>query len=309
MFGLSGLPNVSSFVEQGGVRGVVPPDVLAPAQWSTYFTLGWRKYINSFTSYQFPDAPGGKDGTDPISRLEWPWDQSFGVVKLGANSYGIQVNFEGAVSIFMDSTLPAQDSDWTYPNNPGQKTIFSQGQALPRSWMFDTSVGYTVPSIPSIQWLLGYRAQQFRFTYTDVTDRDILGGPTTFYPGEGIQFSQYYKIWYFGGALFSQLPHNFFTKLAGDVGTVTGKNVDFHVVSDPGPRFTYETTRGICWHANLTLQYWYRGFANIGFVGDLMSITTDGGHRLTDPGHDLSWDGARVWSEQKYIEINASILF
>lgn len=303
IFGLSGMPNEWPFLEQGGVQAQ------APAQRPTYLSLGWRKYLNSFTSYQFPDAPGGESGTDPISRLEWPWDQSFGVIKFGSNSYGIQVTFEGAFSILYDSTLKAQDSDWEDANNPSQKTTFSDGLAMPRSWTFDTGIGYTVPSIPYVQWLLGYRAQQFRFTYTDVTQGDLFGNPSRFYPGESIHFSQYYKIWYLGAALYPQLPYNFLGKLTADVGTVKANNVDFHVNRVPGPRFTFETTNGICWHANLTLQYWYQGLASIGVAGDLMSITTNGGHRWTEPGLDMSWDGARVWSEQKYFEVNASILF
>jgi hypothetical protein len=41
-------------------------------------------------------------------------------------------------------------------------------------------------------------------------------------------------------------------------------------------------------------------------VGDFMSITTKGGHHCVT---DESWDGARVWSEQKYFEVNASLIF
>ena len=137
-----------------------------PSQAGTCLTLGLRKYINSFTSKQFPDAPGGI-GSDPLSRLEWPWEQIFGVVKLSSRYRGIQVNFDGAATLFPYSGLKSQDSDWLDPNNPGQKLVFSEANDFPRGWTFDTRIGYTIPAFSSIQWLLGYRAQQFRFTATD----------------------------------------------------------------------------------------------------------------------------------------------
>ena len=116
-----------------------------PDREGSYMTLGLRKYINSFTSYQFPDSPGGDIGTDPISRLEWPWEQTFGVIKLGHNYPGVQVNFEGAATLFKDSGLLAQDSDWTDAAQPSQKTIFSDALATPRNWTIDTSVGFFAP--------------------------------------------------------------------------------------------------------------------------------------------------------------------
>jgi hypothetical protein len=47
-------------------------------------------------------GPRGEVGIDPISRLEWPWEQTFDVVKLGHNYPGVQVNFEGAATLFKE---------------------------------------------------------------------------------------------------------------------------------------------------------------------------------------------------------------
>ncbi len=292
--GLSGLPSVSPLFGQEG----------------NYLTLGLRKYINSFTSKQFPSLPGSELRSDPESRLEFPWEQTFGVVKLGSIYRGIQVNFEGAATLFTYSGLKEQDSDWLDPNDPNQKIVFSEASDFPRCWTIDTSIGYLIPAFPSIQWLLGYRAQKFGFTNTD-------GFQTSLWeqynwgamPGEGTQFTQYYKVYYFGGAVYSQLPYNLFVKVSGDVGTVIANNVDYHVRRTPAPRFDYESTRGISWHLDLALEFHLRDFAKLGLVGDIMSITTNGGHHLTNPITNLSWDGARVWSEQKFIELNASLIF
>jgi hypothetical protein len=116
-------------------------------------------------------GPRGEVGTDPISRLEWPWEQTFGVIKLGHNYPGVQINFEGAATLFKDSGLLAQDSDWTDAAQPSQETIFSDALATPRNWTIEPSVSFFDPFLPSIQWLIGYRAQQFRFTYTDMSQR------------------------------------------------------------------------------------------------------------------------------------------
>jgi hypothetical protein len=304
--GLSGLPGMSSFFAGNGI----PSGSVIPRQEGFYLTAGLRKYVNSFTSKQFPSPPWSELRSDPESRLEFPWEQTFGVVKLGSIYKGIQVNFEGAATLFTYSGLKEQDSDWFDPNNTNQKIVFSEANDFPRCWTFDTSIGYRMPSFSSVQWLVGYRAQKFGFTNTD-------GFQTSLWeqynwgamPGEGTQFTQYYKIYYFGGAVYSQLPYSLFAKVSGDVGTVTANNVDYHVRRTPAPRFDYQATRGICWHLDIALEFRLKDFAKLGLVGDFMSITSNGGHHLTDPVTDESWDGAKVWSEQKYIELNGTLIF
>jgi hypothetical protein len=127
--------------------------------------------------------------------------------------------------------------------------------------------------------------------------------------GEVIQYSQYYSMSYFGGAVYSALPCNLAVRLTGDVGSVVGKNIDNHLLRDKGLRFAYMSTRGICWHVNLALEFNLKNFISLGVAGDFMNISTSGSHNLVYPGHNASWDGARVWSEQKYIEVNASLIF
>jgi hypothetical protein len=307
--GSSGLPGMSSlFGQSNGQTSMLFSSVISHQE-GNYVTVGLRKYINSFTSRQFPDEPWVHHHiNDPLSRLEYPWEQTFGVVKLGSIYRGIQINFEGAATLFTDSGLKEQDSDWEDPNNPGQKTTFSEANDFPRCWTFDASIGYSIPAFPSIQWLLGYRAQQFRFTMMDGEQRSIWSDHTDFLHGEGSHFSQYYKIYYFGGAIFSQLPYSMFAKLSGDVGSVIANNVDYHLRRNP-PHFSYNATRGICWHLDIAIEFRFTDFAKLGLVGDFMSITSNGGHRLTYDVIDQSWDGAKVWSEQKYIELNGTLIF
>ncbi len=315
--GASGFPGVSSFFD----NRVTLSGLSSPNQDGFYLTIGLRKYINSFTSYQFPDhyfPDQTYTGNDPISRLEWPWEQTFGVAKMGSNYRGLQVNFEYAATLFTYSGLLAQDSDWEIPHS-NQKTTFSDASVTPRCYTVDASVGFGLPIVRTIQWLLGYRAQQFRFTDKDSLERYLSGKPPSFDPNENIEFCQYYYIYYAGGALASKFDlgtaieslsgYNFLVRLQGDIGSANAKNIDYHVVRVPGPRYTYESTNGICRHLNLAVDCLMKQYLTLGLAGDFMRITTYGSHSWTEPGIARSWDGAKVWSEQKYLELTGTLIF
>jgi len=289
-------------------------------------SLGFRKYINSFTSYQFPDPE--QPQLDPISRLEWPWEQTAGVVKLGyvTNGFGFGIDF--ASTLFLPSFLKAQDSDWEDPNNPGQKTTFSEGKAKPRMWTFDGNVAVNIPSMTILKAVAGYRAQQFSFTYTDVLQGTIWDEDTQTYrpvavfdflPGAVIEFTEYYKHWYGGGILSAGLDlgllaealasWQLFLRFQGDYAYVKANNLDFHILRTPGPRFTAETTTGSSWHINLTTELRLSERFAFCLEGDFMRICTRGSHHWTEPGTDRSWDGAKVWSEQKYLTASGLLAF
>ena len=61
--------------QQGLFESYNPVNLSQPAG-NSYLNLmvGLRKYFNSFTSWQFPNFQGPQD---PLSRLEYPWDQTF----------------------------------------------------------------------------------------------------------------------------------------------------------------------------------------------------------------------------------------
>lgn len=294
-----------------------------------YLSLGVRKYINSYTSYEFLD-PDFKF-VDPLSKLEWPWEQTYGVVKTGLILKGLQVNFEGASTLLTYSGLKAQDSDWTDETLPDQKTIFSDAEARPRGWTFDASFGFDLPFSDRIRWIVGYRAQQFRFTYTDMHQNELYRPDRNgFDPGEAIQFTQDYRHYYGGavtgaqfdmGSVSSYMSGTILAiRLLGDVGYVTANNVDYHVLRLPAPRHTYEVTSGISWRLNLATDFRINDRFTVGLAGEFMRIRTQGSHRMTNPEGldeqgryvrriDESWDGARVWSDQKFVELNGAMSF
>ncbi|MGC8658122.1 MAG: omptin family outer membrane protease [Desulfomonilaceae bacterium] len=305
------------------------PDSFSHSFHDTYIALGLRKYFNSFTSFQFPDPVNTR--LDPTSRLEWPWEQTYGVIQTGVSYKNVQVNLEGASTLFTYSGLPAQDSDWLFPHNPGQKTDFSEAEAKPRGWTIDANVGFDIPLSNGIKCILGYRAQQFSFTYTDMNQVSISEPESSgFFPGETIQFTQNYKHYYGGGAISSIFDlgtvyprasgTDLFVRLLGDVGYVIGDNVDFHILRIPAPRYTYENTSGYSWRINLAIDLKINSRFHAGLAGEFMRIRTSGSHRLTqaegfneqgqwENALDWTWDGAKVWSDQKFIEINASLYF
>jgi hypothetical protein len=295
-----------------------------------FATLGVRKYINSFTSYQFPDPIAVQ--LNPLSRLEWPWEQAYGLVRLGKDFETFGIKIEYASTALLGSGLKAQDSDWEDPNNPGQKTTFSQGKAKPRGWTLDISTTVPVPNAQLIKGIAGFRSQQFNFTYTDVLQssialfdandnfigyrpvvRELLSGAV-------IEFTEYYKHWYIGGAVARLIPLGALTerlesaaiivKAQLDWGYVRANNHDFHLLR--GDRHTYEKTVGSSWHANLALGLYAGQQLKVDLEGDFIRIKTTGSHQLVDgtpPAVNAGWDGAKVWSDQQFVTVTGSYTF
>lgn len=225
------------------------------------------------------------------------------------------------------SNLKAQDSDWEDLNNPRQKTTFSDAQARPRCWTFDASISAPVPFWSALWGVFGYRAQKLSFTYTDILQRNIFDSSTgkyipiqsTFDPGAAIEFSQYYKHYYVGAAF--EIPcdlgviraglsdYPILLTVQGDYGFVTGKNEDYHLLREPGPRYTFEYTSGNSGHVNLAAEIRISSRYVAKIEGDYLGIRTEGRHELSEPGVNEGWGGAVVWSEQKYVGASAGFSF
>lgn len=290
-----------------------------------FFSLGFRKYFSSFTSWQVPDIDHPQ--INPISRLEYPWEQIVGVAKVSYTCTLFELFLEGSSTALVWSGMKAQDSDWENPDSSGQKTTFSQGQARPRIWTFDASVAVSVPQVAYLKGIVGFRTQQFRFTYTDAmqgtiaefddSDRFIRYLPAAefqYLPGTVIEFGQYYRQVFLGGVLTSafnldtlSLPFNplfLYFRFQADVATVTGRGHDEHVLRPGVGADLY--TNGTCWHLNLItgLQF---GHARLDVEGDFKKINTDG--EIVHRASSRTSSGARVWAQQAYVGINGSLKF
>lgn len=281
--------------------------------------LGLRKYINSFTSWQF-SRPGGPQ--DPWSRLEYPWEQVFGVVKAGwaFSTFGIKAEF--ASTALTPSSLRSQDSDWELDANPGQKTTFSQSNAKPRGWTFDLSTTIPCPSIAgcagSVRGVVGYRAQNFRFTATGGTQFDLFEPPIPL-PGAGIEYGQTYQQWYVGGVADHVINVGAYTcgygcekvllQIQADVAYTKGDSHDIHL-RRPGLEAATRT-RGTAWHVNgLIGLYSFGDRLRLDLEGDFMRIRTTGTiQQRSQAGVLTEWDGADVWSDQAYVGVSGRYYF
>ncbi len=311
--------------QQGLFESYNPVNLSQPAG-NSYLNLmvGLRKYFNSFTSWQLPSNTGPQD---PISRLEYPWDQTFLAVR-GTTGYGgLEVNMEWSGTLIVLSNPKAQDSDWLDPNNPNQKTTFSDADATPRCWILDLGCNMQIPGFQSLRGVAGYRKSQFKFTNTDGYQYSIYNDETGKYensslplPGAGIEFSQYYQHVYAGGILDTSLDVEEISglrvpalsiRVQGDASYITGNSHDQHLLRYA---FGIISSRGFGWHINLTTGFKtgrFRFYAE----GDIRGIQTSGSIESIQQNETSGListqfiDGAKAWSEQKYLGINGTIFF
>lgn len=310
-----------------GLAGGFPPgtSALLKARHGLFVSVGVRKYINSFTSYEFRalEAPV----LDPISRLEWPWEQVYGVVRVGAGAWNFQLDGEWGGTLVVSSGLKAQDSDWEDLANPGQKTTFSEAEARPRGWTLDFSLSFPVPRIANLRGLVGYRRQQFSFTYTNGIQRSIWDENTQTYvrqpddplPGANIEFEEVYSHVYAGGVLTVAMNtrgvSTYFPagavllRFQADGGRVSSSDRDHHLVRENQPNLGYIYAMGHSWHVRLGVELRLGDRISLGVEGDFMRVRAEGTYRWKDSVHDVSWEGGRVWSEQKYISATATLVF
>lgn len=274
------------------------------------WSVGVRKFINSFTSYQFPNP--FPPGQDPLSRLEFPIDQWFvgGAARYATASWTLTGLFW--TNINAESDLKMQDSDWDDSDMPGQKTIFSESKCrLNRGVLAEARLA--LPGQRSagsiLRPVVGARYQQFRFTTHDGMQMAVGGSPQAL-PGDGIGFKQTFYHAYVGGMLgtvvrtggpFSTLP-TVMLDFQFDYALVKGANEDLHLLRE-GDRVTMEKTTGHAWHCSIGAMLLVRQSLSARIEVDFIRTLTHGSHRMVNSlfNIDFSFDGARVWSDQASI--------
>jgi hypothetical protein len=283
-----------------------------------YCSVGAKKYLNSFTSYQFPNPFPPQQ--DPLSRLEFPIDQWFaGLMASYGGSYWC-VEAQGWINLTREARSPMQDSDWSDDSNPSQKSIFSESRCrLNRGLVFDVrlDVATALTAPLALRPVVGWRSEYFRFTTHDGL-QSALNGDSQDLNGDGIEFRQVFYHYYFGGifrtaitpgSLWPWIPR-VKADLQLDYGLVNAANEDLHLLRS-GERITRENTRGHCWHAAATVSFIFADNIRGRIEGDFKRVLTNGAHRLTNPlGYiDFSFDGSRVWSDQASISGFAEVSF
>jgi hypothetical protein len=280
-------------------------------------SAGFKKFFNSFTSYEFPNPFAAEQ--DPLSRLEFPIDQWFFGLKQEYAARSWSCFCEGWINIGRESGLKMQDSDWDDELNPSQKTIFSESDCrLNRGLMFEA--GVTIPTPfglgRALKPIIGWRYQHFFFTTHDGYQVVLSDGAMDL-PGDGIEFKQTFNQVYFGanfaaGLDLAALTGGSFPRvdlaLQCDYALVSAKNEDHHLLRE-GTRITTENTRGHCWHVSASLGLLRGNSFNARIEADFKRIVTHGDHRLTNYGLDFSFEGSRVWSDQTSLTCLGEYIF
>jgi hypothetical protein len=282
------------------------------------YSIGVKKFFNSFTSYQFPNP--FPPNQDPLSRLEFPIDQWFFGGDYEYLTRFWSARFESWVNINKESRSRMQDSDWDHEDLPFQKTIFSESNCrLNSGWLFDLRIllNPELSIFKTARPTMGVRYQTFSFTTHDGYQVS-LDGSSTDLTGDGIDFNQTFYQYYLGLAIQTQLNtsgifRRFPTtdlEVAVDYALVTAKNQDLHLLRS-GQRITVENTSGHCWHLGATASWNMRRNLKAMIDVDFKRIVTNGGHQLTNSlfNVDFSFDGSKVWSDQFSVTASTELIF
>ncbi len=271
------------------------------------YTIGFKKFFNSYTSYQFPNPFPPEQ--DPLSRLEFPIDQWFFGGDYIYDAWTWSASLDLWTNINKNSRAPMQDSDWDQANQPDQKSVFSESKCkLKRSWLGDLKflIKPQVSFFRTLRPIFGVRYQTFSFVTHD-GNQISLDGYNMDLPGEGIEFDQSFYQYYVGGQINTTLKTAGLARYVSGLGIglvldyalVSAKNQDLHLLRE-GERITTEITKGHCWHAEATASLPLRDNIRLQLDVDFKRIITNGDHQLTNSflDVDFGFNGSRVWSDQ-----------
>jgi hypothetical protein len=313
--------NAQQIPGSGLIEGLAGSDEQIQVETGLYYSVGFRKYFSSFTSYQFPNP--FPPGADPLSRLEFPIDQWFAGLRSGYRTGTWFFDSQTWINASREGRLPMQDSDWDDESFPAQKTIFSESKCrLNRGVLWDMAAGMIIPgevlsNLGSVKGVVGCRYQSFYFTTHDGV-QTMFEGDSGELKGDGIDFTQVFYHYYCGvnartgfdpSRFVSSLPRVIF-EVQVDYGLVTAKNQDLHLLRE-GDRVTTQNTRGHCWHGFVSMEFLALEDMRTLVEVDFKRSATNGSHRLLNGLFDIdfSFDGSRVWSDLASISVTGELRF
>jgi hypothetical protein len=275
-----------------------------------YANLGIMKFINSFASYEYPYEPGytGK------SRLEFPIDNWFGGIKFGQTYSNMSFNAEIWCRLNEETASKMQDSDWeddVYP--PDQKTAFSESKnRMTGGYFVDFNADWEVPygSSARLRPVVGVRYQRFHFIAGDGFQ---WGLPLSDFPTEPLKGDVYddsfaFLHLYFGVKSCLWLGPLVVT-LQADYAWLKADQDDRHLLR--GLFRMADNGRGYCWHLAAGVSLPVSNSVTLRLEGDFKRLaTTVCSHNWWDRGiPGLSWDGAKIWSDQQSVAGYAEFRF
>jgi hypothetical protein len=314
----------------GAAANTAPADLAQGEAWYIAPTL--KRFFRSHTSYEFGDPDDRR--LSPLSRLEYPLNSWWGGLRLGAQGPKLSLELELLTGLPGQDDLGAlRDSDWTDPDRPKVKTVYSETTLrLKDSLSLDAKAAVSLREhLPLPAWLdlrplIGVRWQRFTFVAGDGVQQELLpdpaapGGYTWIYEpldGDVFWFRQDYIHAYAGLMVSADLARlglgqpgqGWRVSLQGDLAQVWGQNRDWHLLR--GDRVTQERTQGHAWHTAMSLRAPLWSWGSLTLTGDYMFISTTGDHTWDDPPYPVETSdyGVRVWSQQMSLSLALEIPF
>ena len=297
--------------------------------------LGVRKYVDGFTSFEFPGRQLANTNPPGKARFEWPLDQWFGVVRLGYDRGPVGVVVDYMATCNSGSGTKAQETYWDVDD--GTVTLFGKGKVKPRAYVLDIGFTYALPLPASsceepsfgLAAVFGFREQTYRYTMKDSNDN--IPGATVNNRGDDVDFGQYYTHYYIGGIFTKAFDlgemmggcyppsYRFLFAFQADYAYVKANNnaADYvHWIywsTVPSQTDNWQRTNGGCWHLNASLAMDAGQCIKIILEGDFKRIDTRGQQELSYlPGGTpfrAEWSGGKSWSDQTYVGLLASYGF
>ena len=286
------------------------------------FRTDIKYFFASNTSYEFGDTEVDPD--KPLSRLEFPLNTIYMGGELRRNFSRGSIGCHALTSVMRNTYGRFKDSDWLYPANPEERTVFSKASSRMESGNIiggdiDLKIGdwLKLPKCLDVRPLIGLQWQQFNIMAHDGLQYEYNPvAPDMPLPGNTLHFRQDYWEYFLGmrGAWDMGRPLKLPPiKALAEVhwSYVTGDNEDHHLLRE-GNRYTFEKTAGWGFYVSTGLKADLTRNLTLGASIDYLLIRTTGTHRLYNEllGEELTWSKAvRVWSDQYGIRLDLTYKF
>jgi len=272
-------------------------------------SVGFRKFSDSFASYQFPDPD---TGTNPLSRLEFPIDTWFVGLRVTRPYRRCSLNVEYWTHLNGKTFGAMRDSDWEDPGNPSLRTTYSESMnRVVDGQMADASLDWNVARIG--RWTLGpragYRWQTIRFIAGNGYQMSNSSGSVRL-DGDTFDVRYSFDHAYLGGFARAVLGRSTL-HLGCDGGWGRVKETDRHLLR--GARLTSDEGRSTVYHVTAGVSRSLTRRVDLKLDWDFQRIVADNVLHFWNEADGVtspqSWSGARVWSDQNSITASTIVRF
>jgi len=282
-----------------------------------------KYFFASDTAYQFGDM-NVEPADKPLSRLEFPLNTIWLGGELRRNFPRCSIGLNALTSVARNTFGRFKDSDWTNPDDPDERTIFSTASCrLEYGIMLGGDIDLKVndwlklPRYLDLRPLIGIQWQEFSFMAHDGLQYEYNPPePEIPLPGDTLHFKQDYWQYLIGlrgswdmGRPFNLPPLKALSEVHWSY--VTASNEDQHLLRR-GLRFTFEDTVGWGFYVSTGLKATLTKNITVGASIDYLIMRTTGTHRWYHELYEVdeTWSKAvKVWSDQVGVKLDVTYVF